>query len=128
MVSSVPLVVWFDDDCGVCSAAVRFLQSRVDRSVTFRPNRELADPRLVERSDVALLVIGPRGLEEGRAAVAAVLDRCRGWGPLASAVLALPGIAAVGDLVYARVAANRPRISAWLGLPAGCALPTESHS
>lgn len=119
----IPLVVWFDDDCGVCSASVRFLTDRVDGSVRFRPSRELTDPRMVERAGVALLVAGPRGLEEGRAAVAAILGRC---GPLeraAGVVLGLPVVAAIADRVYAWVAANRSRISARLGLAAGCSLP-----
>ena len=119
----IPLVVWFDDDCGVCSAAVRFLTDRVDGSVRFRPSRELTDPRLRARAGEALLVVGPRGLEEGRAAVAAILGR---GGPLeraAGVVLGLPLVAGIADRVYAWVAANRSRLSARLGLAAGCALP-----
>lgn len=122
------MTVWFDDDCGVCSLAVRLLRGRVDGSVGFRPSRELTDPRLIARANEALLVVGPRGLEEGRAAVAAVLDRCGVWGRSASFALALPGIAALGDAVYRRVAADRARISRLLRLPATCDLPAERYS
>lgn len=119
----VPLVVWYDDDCGVCSASVRFLRSRADASVRFRPSRGLTDPDLVARADVALLVVGPRGLEEGAAAVAAVLDRSGAIGRLGSILLGLPVVDAVADRVYRVVAANRASISRRLGLASGCALP-----
>lgn len=120
--------MWFDDDCGVCSAAVRFLTGRVDGSVRFRPSHELTDPDMAARADSALLVVGPRGLEAGRAAVATVLDRCGRAGRAASILLGLPLVDRLGDLVYARVAANRARLSRMLGLPAACDLASRgSH-
>lgn len=118
-----PLIVWFDDDCGVCSASVRFLDRHADDTVRFRPSRGLTDPALIARSQSALLVVGPDGIDEGRAAVARVLGRCGRLGRGASRVLGLPGVDRVGDLVYRWVAANRSRISRWLHLPATCDLP-----
>lgn len=121
--SAPPIVVWFDDDCGVCTASVRLLRRRVDATVTFRPSYELTDPRLVARASEALLVVGPRGLEEGAPAVATLLDRCGAMGRAASIVLGLPGIDRLAARVYRLVAANRAAISRRLGLPAACALP-----
>ena len=121
--SSIPIVVWFDDDCGVCAASVRLLRRRVDTTVTFRPSWELTDPNLAARADQALLVVGPRGLEEGAPAVATLLDRCGPVGRVLSIVLGLPVIDRLAARVYRLVAANRGAISRRLGLPAGCALP-----
>lgn len=121
--AAAPLVVWFDDDCGVCSASVRFLDRHADATVRFRPSRQLTDPDLIARSQSALLVVGPDGVDEGRAAVATVLGRCGRWGRGASKALGLPGVDRLGDLVYRWVAANRSRISRWLRLPATCDLP-----
>jgi len=122
-VDPAPLIVWYDDDCGVCSASVRFLDRHADASVRFRPSRQLTDPALIARSQSALLVVGPNGVDEGRAAVATVLGRCGRWGRASSTVLRQPGIDRLGDLVYRWVAANRSRISRWLRLPATCDLP-----
>ena len=119
----VPIVVWFDDDCGVCSASVRWLSSHTDRTVRFRPSRELTDPTLIAGAEQALLVVGPRGVEWGVPAVAAVLDRTGRLGRVASFLLWTPGLRRLAGLVYAWVAANRSALSRRLGLPAGCALP-----
>lgn len=118
----VPILVWFDEDCGVCSASVRFLQAHADPSVRFLPSHGLTDPGLRARADLAVVVVGPRGVEEGAAAVATVLERCGPTGRIASIGLGLPGIAWVAERVYRWVARNRGAISRRLGLAAGCDL------
>ncbi|MEX1217423.1 MAG: DUF2071 domain-containing protein [Acidimicrobiales bacterium] len=117
------VVVWFDEDCGVCSASVRFLSQHSNDSVQWRPNRELTDPELRRRSDEALLVTGQGRVSVGVDGVAAILERSGWLGRLGAVGLRLPGIYGLAGLVYRWVAANRTRISARLGLATGCELP-----
>lgn len=115
-----PLVVWFDDDCGVCSASVRFLSGRTDDSVVYRPNRELDVADLGAEAADAIVVTDRVGRWSAVDAVAAVLDRSGRTGRIAGRLLRLPGIHGAAGIVYRSVAANRARISARLGLAAGC--------
>lgn len=120
------IVVWFDEDCGVCSASVRLLSKRSGPTVEWRPNRDLTDPELQRRSHEALLVTSDGRVRAGVDAVAAILERSGSMGRLAAAVLRLPGVHAVAGLVYRAVAANRAWLSARLGLSSGCALPKSN--
>ena len=120
------LTVWFDDDCGVCSASVRWLMTRTDSSVVFRPNRELDDAALLAASSDALIVTADSASWTAVDAVAAILDRSGLMGRAAAFALRLPVVHGVAGLVYRWVAANRARISARLGLAAGCQLPRST--
>jgi hypothetical protein len=120
------VTVWFDDDCGVCSASVRWLMKRTDATVEFRPNRELDDEKLRASSSDAIVVTDADDSWTAVDAVAIVLDRSGRLGRLAAFGLRLPGVHAVAGVVYRWVAANRARLSARLGLAAGCELPKST--
>ncbi|CAB4608149.1 unannotated protein [freshwater metagenome] len=121
-----PVTVWFDEDCGVCSASVRWLMKRTDSSVTFRPNRELDDTALLSASADAIVVTASGESWTAIEAVATILDRSGWLGRVGAFGLRLPGIHAVAGLVYRWVAANRARLSARLGLASGCDLPKST--
>ncbi len=121
-----PRTVWFDDDCGVCSASVRRLLAHTDDTVIFRPNRELADDALVAAASDALVVTCGARTWTAVDAVAMILERCGRAGRLGAFTLRVPGIHGLAGLVYRWVAANRARISARLGLAAGCRLPEST--
>jgi predicted DCC family thiol-disulfide oxidoreductase YuxK len=118
--------VWFDDDCGVCSASVRWLMKRTDSSVIFRPNRELEDAALLSASSDAIVVTAGGESWTAIAAVATILDRSGWLGRVGAFGLRFPGSAAMAGLVYRWIAANRARLSARLGLAAGCELPKST--
>ena len=119
------LTVWFDDDCGVCTAAVTRLRPRVDATVTFRPNRDLVDPALRTVAEDAIIVTSDAGaVLTAVPAVAAVLRRGRRGERFVAALLDLPVIRSLAAIGYRWVAANRAAISARLGLKA-CAIPTD---
>ena len=120
------VTVWFDDDCGVCSASVRWLMARTDDTVTFRPNRELVDEHLRVTADDAIVVTDADGSWVAVEAVALILDRSGRLGRLVAAGLRLPGLHAVAGIAYRWVARNRARLSARLGLAAGCDLPRST--
>lgn len=117
-----PITVWFDDDCGVCTAAVRWLRPRADATVTFRANRDLDDPALRLAAADAIVVTGGPVPLTAVPAVRTVLRRCGPTGRAAAAFLGLPGIRSLADRGYRWVAANRARLSARFGLTA-CELP-----
>ena len=119
---AAPMTVWFDDDCGVCTAAVTRLRTRADATVAFRPNRELTDPALrVAAEDAIVVTVGAEALT-AVAGVRAVLGRCGRSGRIAAAALGLPGVRAVAGVAYRWVAAHRAALSTRFGLTA-CAVP-----
>jgi predicted DCC family thiol-disulfide oxidoreductase YuxK/uncharacterized membrane protein YphA (DoxX/SURF4 family) len=103
------VVVW-DDGCGFCATWVRWFR-RLDwlRALRFVTRSELATSGLPVSEDAAaraLQLVTPRRTYGGFAAVgrvAEVLPVSFLWAPL----LRLPPIAALGERVYARVAARR---------------------
>lgn len=114
-----PLVVHFDRDCGVCDAGVRWLRTRTDQGVSFRPSADLpADSPLRAHVAAALVADDGRRIHVGVDAVAAALARARRpWRWCAEALLA-PGVHSVAGIVYRWVARNRQRISRRFGLTA----------
>lgn len=121
-----PMTVWFDDDCGVCSASVRWLVSRTDPSVTFRPNRELSDDQLRATAHDAIVVTTSDGAWTAVDGVAVILERTGILGRIGAFGLRIPGLHGLAGVVYRWVAANRARISARLGLAAACDLPRST--
>jgi len=120
------VTVWFDDDCGVCSASVRWLRKRTDPTVAFRPNRELDNEQLRASASDAIVVTDADDSWTAIDAVAIILDRSGRFGRLAAFGLRLPVVHAVAGVAYRWVAANRARLSARLGLAAGCDLPKST--
>ena len=118
-----PVIVHYDDDCGVCSASVRALRRITDEAVTFDPARRLEDAELRRLSQEAIVVTGEGGPWTGAPAVAEILRHAGPVGTVAASTLGWPGVRTVADLAYRAVARNRSRISQALGLQAECRLP-----
>lgn len=121
-----PIVVWFDEDCGLCSTSVRTVRPFAHWSVRFRPNHQLTDPTLRALSDEAIVVEVGSQVLTGVDAVAMLLSWCGLGGRLLAGILRLPGVHALASVIYRQVARNRGRISARLGLATGCDLPRTS--
>lgn len=123
-----PMTVWFDDDCGLCGASVRWLSPRADTQVSWRPNTELepggAPP------DALVVTSAWFGRLEGAPAVAVLLRRCGPLHRLAGHAIGAWPLRPLAAVVYRWVAANRRRISSLLGLGAMCTLrpPSETHA
>ncbi len=120
--------VIYDVDCGVCFAIVRLL-ARLDvhRRLRLLPNTDTAalpkgvDPTLVERT---ILVVDPeRGRYWTRADAFAVILTALPFGRLLAWPMWLPLCRGLAGRAYDLFAANRTRISVWLGL-AACGVPT----
>jgi predicted DCC family thiol-disulfide oxidoreductase YuxK len=118
-----PLTVWYDDDCGVCSASVRFLAGRSDDSVIYRPNHELDALDLRGEAADAIVVTGAGSLWTAVDAVLMVLARTGRPGRVGATLLRMPGIHGMAGFAYRAVARNRAWISARLGLAAVCEMP-----
>ena len=118
----LPLTVWYDDDCGLCGAVVRWCAPRTDVAVTWRPGRDLTDPVLARAAADAIVVTAGAAAWTGVDAVRRILARVGLAGQLLGAILGLPGVRGLAVLGYRWVARNRAAISARLGLTA-CALP-----
>lgn len=100
-------LVYFDNDCGLCTHAMRWLCARC--AVTPVP---LADGAAAS----ALIVLIDGRPQTGAVAVRTLLRRCHGrtWRALGWA-LGVPPVSQLTDLAYRAVAANRTRISSVLG-------------
>jgi predicted DCC family thiol-disulfide oxidoreductase YuxK len=119
-----PILI-FDADCGMCT---RFAGSKLVRAARVRPvgYQVVADDAgvgklLRERgldpgvfASAMVVISGPR-VAVGAAAFNLILRRRGGWAGIAGRVLSLGGIAFLEGLVYRMIAAQRRRISAWLG-------------
>jgi uncharacterized protein YqjF (DUF2071 family)/predicted DCC family thiol-disulfide oxidoreductase YuxK len=120
-----PIVLHFDDDCGVCSTSVRALERFTDSTVTYEPNRNLNDPALERLAEDVVIVTGEGGPWFAVAAVSTALGRTGRLGRVIGAVLGLPVVRTLAGFAYRLVARNRQRISARLGLVAACELPAR---
>ncbi len=120
------VVLLYDGDCAFCSSSARALQRWVRPDCLVLPYQLVDLPRwgvtpegaaaevlLVRKSGTTIAVRG------GAAAIAGVLQLGRAPWPALGALLTAPGIAAVADLGYRFVAANRHRLPG--GTPA-CAV------
>ncbi len=111
---------YYDADCGMCSAVVRWL-SRFDtrKRITWAAIQTLdAPPQGLRRDDLeraAYLVCGPGDNHEGFFAFRRLLLKLPLLSPL-GALMWLPGARLIGVPAYRWVARNRYRIS-------GCGMP-----
>jgi predicted DCC family thiol-disulfide oxidoreductase YuxK len=128
---STSITVYYDDSCGICerwkrlilaadrSGCIRFIGTS-DRA-SFRhqiPQAEL-DSTLVVFDDTT-------GTKTTKAAAVAAILRVLPLPFRLFRFIALPGVRWLSDAVYDLVAANRHRISQWLGVEA-CDVSTVQH-
>jgi predicted DCC family thiol-disulfide oxidoreductase YuxK len=113
------VILIYDDDCGFCRWSLeRVLRWDRDRRVRPIPLRSAEADRLLagmapeRRAASWHLVTGDGGVASGGAAVAPLLRRLPGGGPLAAVAAALPGPT---DAAYRLVATNRDRLGRLLG-------------
>ena len=118
------LTVVYDADCGVCQASVAWVRKR-DRDAVFHfvPSDAPELPAGVTREETGhTLVVLDGAAKLTRAdGVARILRELRGWSFVARALRA-PGVRQLANRGYDRLAKNRHRVSAALGLRA-CAVP-----
>jgi predicted DCC family thiol-disulfide oxidoreductase YuxK len=117
------ITVRYDDDCGLCSASVRFMSARTDATVSYRPNRDLDSPSTAADVEDAIVVTAGGQRWTAVDAVAMVLGRSGRLGRMLARMLRLPGVHGLAGILYRAVALNRGWISARLGLAAGCEFP-----
>ncbi|MCA9544305.1 MAG: DUF393 domain-containing protein [Myxococcales bacterium] len=120
-----PVQVWYDSDCGVCHLLAR-VGARMDRlgTVTWYgrdPDAPLPPgwtaEQLAEQREVTLIAAQPEtgAVFTRHHALAAIVDalpagRLVGW------LLRLPGVGHLAGWGYDRFAAQRHKVSAWIGL------------
>lgn len=129
MPATGPLTCYYDDDCGFCEAAKSFFEHR-DRNGAIQfigrsrkdEFRHHAPDDLTDKTIVVYDASGSGPFIRSRA-FARLMGALPGLWPL-FAVLGWPGISLFSDLGYRCIAANRARISRWLGLQA-CKLPVR---
>jgi predicted DCC family thiol-disulfide oxidoreductase YuxK len=123
------VIVLYDGDCGLCSAAVQFLLTRdASGSLRFAPldsaaasNVTAALGGISSGIDSILLVTGDRVLVRSSAVLAAARHLRAPWPLLARVASIVP--VAVRDAVYDVIARNRHRL-----FPArACIVPTEAQ-
>ena len=119
--------VYVDTDCGFCMLCARVL-SRLDvfGKLRFASNAEpeqLPPGVSLELADTTILVVDLQsGQLHQRAAAFAALLRSLPGGFLLAWPLQLPGLRALANVAYDRVARNRRELSIWLGYGA-CGIP-----
>lgn len=107
--------VFYDSDCGVCSAIVRKATNRYSE-VQFCPSSQLSDANRIERANREMLLTTDNDVIGGMDAVREILRTGGKFSRFIATVLALPIICTGAHLFYRLVANNRPRISRWLHL------------
>lgn len=118
----------YDGDCGICEASVGILGRLGCRAEMVPSNQWLrTHPDDADRcADAVVLVTDDGRVLEAERAVAGALRLSNGPAPIAGRVIDAPGVRPLAGLVYRRVAANRTRLSAALGLDA-CAVPVATE-
>lgn len=124
-------VLLYDDECGLCDGAVRFVLPR-DKSGNIRfaalqgsfATRELSARGLTRASADTVYLLTDEGLLLSRSDAALVVMRALGgfWSPLAVVGSWLPRV--LRDGIYNYVAKNRIR---WFGRPQSCLAPTREQ-
>ncbi len=122
--------VIYDSDCGICLLTARILK-RLDvfERLTFVGNyeREKIPPALDDETltrTFAVVDSGGRIFTQARGVYE--MSKALPFGVLATFWLRLPGLSALGDAGYRKLADNRMRVSAWLGMGACGLRPPRS--
>lgn len=123
--------VIYDADCGICLWLCRLLK-RLDPfdRLTFVANDDVDKlPSTVDRAELdrTLLVLLPDGTRAREERAVFEVARALPFGIVPCFWLGVPGLSAVGRALYRRIADNRSRISAWLGL-AQCGVPSAARA
>ncbi len=119
--------VIYDADCGICLWLCRLLK-RLDpfERLHFIANDEFEKiPEAVAREELerTLVVLLPDGTQAREERAVFEVARALPFGIVPFFWLAVPGLSALGNALYRRIAPNRSRISAWFGL-AQCGVPS----
>jgi len=120
-------VLIFDADCGLCA---RFVAGGLLRAARIRAAgyqsiardsavaRTLSDHGVVlERCATAMVLVANGRVWVGARAFNALLARAGGWRALAATLLTCPLLFPFEMFAYRIIAANRRRISRWIGAP-----------
>jgi predicted DCC family thiol-disulfide oxidoreductase YuxK len=124
------LTVYFDADCGICFFLCRLLK-RFDATgkLTFSANSSDEAPPEVKALASETVVVCPQSSKStftrSRALASLLASIPLGW-PLAL-VLRAPGVSALADFAYDKVAKNRAAISVWFGFEA-CGIKRQAES
>lgn len=134
METSQPTTLFYDADCGICTASVDWLMRAAEKSGAQLDLVAYQDPSAPSRfpmvdwdhTDFGVQTIEPGGrIRRDSSAVAVcfgLLPAYRWFGVF----MTLPIIRAFSQLGYRLVADNRRTISRWLGLDA-CKIPTRKR-
>jgi len=122
--------VIYDADCGICLWLCRLLK-RLDpfERLHFIANDEVDRiPAGVDRAELerTLLVLLPDGTQAREERAVFEVARALPFGLVPAFWLGIPGLSALGRLLYRQIAASRSRISAWFGL-AQCGVPAAAR-
>ena len=110
------MILILDGTCGFCQQSALWLQRRLRQPIEFRASQTLSDSELaawsISRQDVdaAVYVIADDHVRSGARAISAALRRCRNPWPLLGALIAVPGVNLLAQLIYRLVATNRHRL------------------
>lgn len=105
----VGVILHYDDDCGLCTHCVRWLQDRTT-GVLITP---MSDELMV--GNAVVLEAGDDDVLYGASAIAVVLSGCGQPWRVVGRFMRFPGVAVVAELVYRLIAKHRSRISSALG-------------
>ncbi|MGD0471792.1 MAG: DUF393 domain-containing protein [Candidatus Velthaea sp.] len=127
MTTDASAVLIFDADCGLCA---RFVGGDLVRAARIRAAgyQSIArDPAVVrtlhehgldvERCATAMVLVANGRVWVGARAFNALLARAGGWRALAARLLGCPLLFPFELFAYRIIAANRRRISGWIGAP-----------
>ena len=123
-----PMIVVYDADCGVCQASVAWVKERDRHGVfEFVGNESAQLPPGVSREETEhTMIVLDGGRRFVRAeGIARILSELRGWSAI-GALLRAPGVRHFARWGYDKLAQNRHRVSAALGVRA-CAMPPRKR-
>jgi predicted DCC family thiol-disulfide oxidoreductase YuxK len=127
-------VLIFDGACGICTAAAEWVRRRDTAGRLLIVPYQHADPARLSPGLTAQMcsrsayLVWPDGRRwRGARAIFGALRHLPGVWSLIGVVGALPPLYLLAEPFYRLVAANRTRVSRWLGLTA-CAVPPGSNA